>query len=167
MCSLCKMNVVNYVEKSLAQNVYETKGKTACGPCYFTCWFWEIPTCLGCSSNTACLCWDCRSVCALTRLDLTVKCCQSFALLKTSSQCCCYRTGCAIPCDDEIPCMLGVCGIMCKDFGEDPSLAKIGRPSDASQIANCTNITMVAPPTVEVVQAVEVAAVPVAEEVER
>lgn len=69
--------------------------------------------------------------CVLTCLELDLACCkrdprQGFSLsqcaivgnapvtiLKGTSQCCCFNTRCSLPNDDEVPCLINLCGLNC------------------------------------------------------
>ena len=40
-------------------------------------------------------------------------CCKSVTGMKGIGSCCCLILACAIPCDEEVPCTVGICGLMC------------------------------------------------------
>jgi len=57
-----------------------------------------------CCNPSNCQCGFC---CCATRCVSVKTCC------KSQGQCCCFVSGAAIPPDEEVPCMLSSCGLMC------------------------------------------------------
>lgn len=109
------MSAMNQEDSILAISldaVQQATCKTACCCNYCSCCFWE--GCCTCSNDCECLCctnkygYSCREcVCQNT-------CCKSFTCCKCIGQCFCCIQACAFPCDEEVPCMIGLFGIMCK-----------------------------------------------------
>eukprot|EP00045_Choanoeca_perplexa_P004966 m.42099 g.42099 ORF g.42099 m.42099 type:complete len:193 (+) comp12856_c0_seq3:100-678(+) len=60
----------------------------------------------GCAVSETCLCLNTASTC---RFVECTTCC------KTSNMCCCFHQRCGFPCDQEVPCMLAFCGLICYD----------------------------------------------------
>lgn len=91
----------------------------------------KIPDCIGASGKSECLCISqdvclkigaapllcgggeegscCRIGCICCAISLKTP----TTLCKGQNHCCCYVTSCAFPTDEEIPCVIAACCIMC------------------------------------------------------
>eukprot|EP00052_Salpingoeca_macrocollata_P030543 m.319940 g.319940 ORF g.319940 m.319940 type:complete len:117 (+) comp23583_c0_seq1:111-461(+) len=108
---------------ALKQKVHDAKLKTACCCCFLSCCYFERD-CIGCESISSCLCCREEAKCSIFETSLKQTCCKGphdgkvcgnncFTCCKGVSQCCCFLEACALPTDNEVPCMVGICGFMC------------------------------------------------------
>ncbi len=87
--------------------------KSGLGCCWCSPLYCDFPDCIGCECVQAFLCCDQRSKCSIFELTVSQTCFKSFTGMKGIGSCCCMITACAIPCDEEVPFTLGICGLMC------------------------------------------------------
>ena len=85
-----------------------------CSPCYI-----DFPDCLACQIIDNCLCFESMVHCGIFEQSCRQRCCKEFTCCKSSVQCCFVVEACAIPCDKDVPFMIGLCGVMCKDGPEE------------------------------------------------
>mmetsp|Transcript_11780 Transcript_11780/g.35089 ORF Transcript_11780/g.35089 Transcript_11780/m.35089 type:complete len:176 (-) Transcript_11780:65-592(-) len=75
--------------------------------------------CCGCSGKVSVCCLSLEhclkpgAPCLFPLCCLGIKCVSPTTLLKAQSQCCCLVHSAALPCDDEVPCMLSCCFASC------------------------------------------------------
>merc|ERR1711934_1139468 len=81
-----------------------------CNVCGFYC---DYPDCCGIRSKSACLCCESKSQCSLMKLACEQTCFQQCTMCKGFTQHFCCIQGVAIPCDDDVPCMIACLGIFC------------------------------------------------------
>lgn len=92
------------------------------GCCFITSFYMLWPECFGVYGNMTFVCCECEvkalkisarkgDLCIL--LDLGCLLVEPQTCLKSVSQCCCVDFRCAIPCHEEMPCMLNICGVNC------------------------------------------------------
>jgi len=100
----------------------------ACAACCCTlisC-YWKYPNCLGCYEKGTVVCLELEGVCCKTGLQEgalclctrgEVQCVKPRTCCKLESQYCCYDCRCALPCDEEVPCMVTILGLtFCKEY---------------------------------------------------
>merc|ERR1740120_324200 len=73
---------------------------------------------IGCAGNETCCCLETECCCKpgadmLCLGCLACRCVSPTTCIKSENQCCCEVAGIAIPCDDEVPCMLACCFLDC------------------------------------------------------
>merc|ERR1712232_1240491 len=88
----------------------------ACVCCYDGCMFSDCP--IGCAGSETCCCLEGEFCCKPGADMLCLGCCACRCIapstcMKAENQCCCEVVGIAIPCDDEVPCMLACCFLDC------------------------------------------------------
>merc|ERR1712084_193697 len=88
----------------------------ACICCYDGCMFSDCP--IGCAGSETCCCLEGEFCCKPGAEMLCLGCCACRCIapstcMKSENQCCCTVAGIAIPCDDEVPCMLACCFLDC------------------------------------------------------
>ena len=99
---------------------------TMCCCSYFS-FYLTMPDCLGCFINSHCCCIESTMVCCKKHPHPDKICiCMGgdtciFVYPTTCSklvwQCCCFDKRCAIPCDKDVPCGLGICFLtVCVDY---------------------------------------------------
>ena len=74
--------------------------------------------CIGCMGSEAVCCLETEFCCKQGQDKLCCVCCAARCIsptvcIKTQGQMCCWAFAAAIPCDEEVPCMVGTCGIIC------------------------------------------------------
>tara|TARA_B110001452_G_scaffold244401_1_gene228406 strand:- start:588 stop:1046 length:459 start_codon:yes stop_codon:yes gene_type:complete len=74
----------------------------------------SCPDCIGCSGKGSLCCFEVDTCCKVGAPCLCCGCCgckciEPTTCLKLQKQCCCLVNNVAIPCDDEMPCMLALC----------------------------------------------------------
>merc|ERR1711933_482468 len=74
--------------------------------------------CCGCMGSTKMLCCEYEFCCKsgvenLCCICMACRCEAPSVCIKQQAQLCCIATAAAIPCDDEVPCMFGTCGLIC------------------------------------------------------
>jgi len=89
----------------------------ACCCCYNG--FLLTDGCFGCMSSETMCCYECEFCCKSGAPTLMCGClaCRLVSptvCIKTQAQCCCLVGATALPPDDEVPCMISLCGINCK-----------------------------------------------------
>ena len=77
---------------------------TACC-CYHWALYFKWPNCCGGEQQCECIC--CETTCSVKCLDFSKR------FYKLTGQCFCVDNRCAIPCDDEVPCLVSVFGLEC------------------------------------------------------
>merc|ERR1719277_2140825 len=73
---------------------------------------------MGCAANATCCCieQDCcctNGVAPLCCICCAIRCVAPTTCMKSEQQCCCCVTAEALPCDEEVPCMLACCFLDC------------------------------------------------------
>merc|ERR1712022_14585 len=81
-----------------------------CSICGLYC---DYPDCCGCRQKGACCCCEGKFQCSLMKLSQELTCFQTCTLCKSFAQMCCCVAGYALPCDEDVPCMIALCGIFC------------------------------------------------------
>ena len=74
--------------------------------------------CLGCMGSESCCCLEGEFCCktGVERLPCVccgVRCVSPTVCWKQQAQCCCCVSAVAVPCDEEVPCMVGMFGLIC------------------------------------------------------
>eukprot|EP01065_Artemidia_motanka_P019297 TRINITY_DN228_c0_g1_i2.p2 TRINITY_DN228_c0_g1~~TRINITY_DN228_c0_g1_i2.p2 ORF type:complete len:188 (+),score=57.71 TRINITY_DN228_c0_g1_i2:67-630(+) len=69
---------------------------------------------------------ECVQCCCASGKDIAFCHCEELTCCKSKFWCCCLYEACALPCDDDVPFEIGLCGIMCKsaegaDSGNEPA----------------------------------------------
>eukprot|EP01062_Namystynia_karyoxenos_P029746 TRINITY_DN222_c0_g3_i1.p2 TRINITY_DN222_c0_g3~~TRINITY_DN222_c0_g3_i1.p2 ORF type:complete len:184 (+),score=72.29 TRINITY_DN222_c0_g3_i1:88-639(+) len=62
--------------------------------------------CYGAGGSICCCCYQSQQACICNSKDGSTCC-------KLRRWCMCFYDACALPCDEDVPCELGVCGCMC------------------------------------------------------
>jgi len=88
----------------------------ACCCCYDGFLFGD--GCLGCMASETVCCCEVEYCCKQGAPTLCCICCAARFVspkvcFKTQGQMCCFAGAGAFPCDEEVPCMFGTCGIIC------------------------------------------------------
>ena len=96
-----------------AHNFYSLQWSSF-APCS-TLFFCALQDCISCQVMCNCLIFEDMVHCGILEQSCRQRCCKEITFIKGSVQCCCDVVAWAIPCDKDVPLMLGVCGIMCKD----------------------------------------------------
>ena len=105
---------------------------TICDACcctYTGCLFTD--GCLGCMESYTCCCCEGELCCKSGQEPLCCLCCalrcvSPSTCIKVQSQLCCLVGAAAFPCDDEVPCMFGTCGVICfPSFGICKTLGEL------------------------------------------
>ncbi len=98
--------------------------------CYADSLYCKCPDALGCYGNSTCLCLEstfkcCKphsspeKICILNANDCN--CIYPTVCCKQTSQVCCLDVRCALPCDADVPCGFGCCGlILCFNYQLKP-----------------------------------------------
>jgi len=96
------------------------------GLCLISSFYMLWPECFGVYGSLTSLCCECElKVCKISArkgdlcilLDLGCLLVEPLTCLKSVNNCCCVDFRCAIPCHDEMPCLLNLCGINCAYAG--------------------------------------------------
>ena len=124
-------------------SVAEIGARGGCDACYF-----KSPDCIGWYSKGACVCaeieWACckpgkeegsMCICAKGELEFV----QPTTCVKLTCQECCLDSRCAVPCDDEVPCIIACLSLQCvRDYKCDckfgQSLAAGGATASAAKV---------------------------------
>ncbi|CAK0803699.1 unnamed protein product [Prorocentrum cordatum] len=74
--------------------------------------------CLGCMASETMCCLEVEYCCksgapTLCCVCCAIRCVSPTVCIKSQGQMCCLAGAAAIPCDDEVPCLVGSCGIVC------------------------------------------------------
>jgi len=74
--------------------------------------------CLGCMASETMCCLEMEFCCKsgapkLCCICCAVRCVPATVCIKSQAQTCCFAGAAAIPCDEEVPCMFGDCGLIC------------------------------------------------------
>ena len=99
----------------------ESKVTVADACCCFYEGFNLSDTPIGCACNEVCICLQCECCCKNNMdPDMYPACyccgiaCESpSTCIKSEQNCCCMFAACAFPPDEEVPCMIATCCIMC------------------------------------------------------
>ncbi len=90
--------------------------------CMIDSLYLRFPHCLGCYTSQVCICIEQNAKCCKPHSNPQKLCiCNAndcncvipTTCCKSTSQCCCCDTRCACPCDADVPCGLGMCGVVC------------------------------------------------------
>jgi len=88
--------------------------------CAVTSCYWIFPKCVGCSSDSVFICLehDCNCCKVNYSKETLCKCCGCdhdivvpYVCCKSQGQCCCLDQRIAIPCDQDVPCLLTMFGL--------------------------------------------------------
>ena len=74
--------------------------------------------CMGCMASETMCCLEVEYCCksgapTLCCVCCAIRCVSPTVCIKSQAQICCLAGAAAIPCDEEVPCMFGSCGIIC------------------------------------------------------
>eukprot|EP00929_Paragymnodinium_shiwhaense_P003715 TRINITY_DN10432_c0_g1_i1.p1 TRINITY_DN10432_c0_g1~~TRINITY_DN10432_c0_g1_i1.p1 ORF type:complete len:169 (+),score=41.99 TRINITY_DN10432_c0_g1_i1:74-580(+) len=96
------------------------------GCCAIYSLYCNFPEALGCKGNCEVCCFQCEeTMCkcldpSTNRQKVCVVCCDGRSncimpktCLSIQEQICCFDCRCALPCTEEVPCLLNLCGINC------------------------------------------------------
>ncbi|CAK0852348.1 unnamed protein product [Prorocentrum cordatum] len=88
----------------------------ACCCMYDGCLFGD--GCIGCMASETMCCLEMEFCCkqgaeSLCCVCCAIRCVSPTVCIKSQGQMCCLAGAAAIPCDEEVPCMVGTCGIIC------------------------------------------------------
>ena len=108
-------NMASVVHDPIADLARKAKCKTACCCCIVSPCYCDCPDCIGCHCVSATGPCDDRCKCSLLHVSCSHDCFKSCSCCKCVQSCCCCLYACAFPTDDEVPCIIGLCGCMCKD----------------------------------------------------
>lgn len=91
--------------------------------CLFASCYTKMPECLGCHTESECLCLEMKGIGCKPQSGQPKLCCiccegsyniiPPTTCIKGTSQVCCADTRCALPCDEDVPCIFNVCFITC------------------------------------------------------
>eukprot|EP00656_Telonema_subtile_P054737 TRINITY_DN8251_c0_g1_i1.p1 TRINITY_DN8251_c0_g1~~TRINITY_DN8251_c0_g1_i1.p1 ORF type:complete len:161 (-),score=7.11 TRINITY_DN8251_c0_g1_i1:394-876(-) len=136
-----------YQAKSVTSIVDAANCKTACCCVMCSCCFCDFPDCFGCQQICACGPCDCRCLCSSYEQSCANTCCKTCTCCKVVTSYCCLVGACALPTDEEIPCMIGLLGCMCKDapVRGGPTNHNLATTHNQQTVVNTTVVAMAAP----------------------
>jgi len=111
-----------FAEKPSPEDLYPC---AACCCTLISC-YCNWPKCLGCYEKGTVVCLEIEGLCCKTAVQEgalclctkgEVQCVKPRTCCKLESQYCCYDCRCALPCDQEVPCMVTILGLtLIKDY---------------------------------------------------